>query len=134
MKLDICSSLRSVRVVVLVSLSLGLVDELTLQLLLHLAHHPVLRLHVLLRLHHNGLPVRSLHHHGLTLRHGRHLLWVSSHGRHHRLLVSQRRHNWLQLNLQGAPEVGVVDIVQNDVHVHFAQAFLFNEVLDREHV
>lgn len=112
-------------------MGLSLVDELTLHLLLHAAHHWVLSLHIL-RVHHDWLGIAgSLHHHGLTvLLRGHLLLILSLHWWHHLLRGPDR----CQLDFQGAAEVRIANVVKHDVHVILAEASLVDEVLNCEHV
>ena len=115
-----------IRIVVLEALGLSLVDELTLHLILHFCHQGVDCLVLGRHVHLNLLLTGALHHNVLTLHH-RHL-HLALHHRLHLLLLGNER------DLKGTSVLGIVDHIENHIHVQLTHTSLFNKILHSEHV
>lgn len=116
------------RVIILVSLVLRLIHELTLELSSHLVHHWVLSLGHL-RVHHDRLLLARCHHHnGLSVT-------TLSHGWHHHAGLCWWRHHGLRPDAkERAAVLRLIQVVKHRVHVELAETLVFNEVLDGKHV
>ena len=115
------------RVVVLVSLILHLVHELTMEFTSHLVHHGILNLRHL-RVHNDWLLLTWSHHHDR-------LLVTLMLRRHHHAWLGRVRHHRLGPETEKrAAILRLIQVVEHRVHVVLAEAPRFDEVLDSKHV
>ena len=115
------------RVVILVSLILHLIHDLTLEFTGHLVHHGILPLGHL-QVHHDGLLLTWSHHHDrllLTLMHRWH---------HHAWLGRWRHHRLGPETEKRAAILRLIQVVEHRVHVVLTQTPRFDEVLYSKHV